>query len=279
MFCFFFLLIDFFLGLKFYCEALSNSRFASTKGVQQASWFCYNGISEATHKSYHYKYNPFIRWGQSVGVPNSLDKPLTQEDVTLYCSHRANKVQLSTIRGDLSALRDLHVKNGWYWPSPTTRKNEWPLLTRTLKGIQKVQGKQYRDGRKAIYLDTLKQMYRKVNFCNTYQRTLFTIMTLLFFGLLRVSELCNNVPIKIIRFKHCLFLPNFTNPEIIKIYLPITKSSQVAGESVIFGKTDRDLCPVTLLKELICHRMHAFNVNLNSNSPVFVNNNTTFGCT
>ena len=253
-------------------SAIRNSRFATLNQLLQADLFLQNGLAKRTRNTYNSKYNPFVRWAKSLGICNPLDRPLSEADVILYCTHRAQSVDITTIKGDLCALRSLHIENGWYWPDSKTRNKDWPLLSRVLRGIEKSKGPRLGDNRKAISLAMLRCFYANTNFNNFNNELELVIMLLLFFGLFRISELCNSAPETRITFNDIQFIPNPKSPIYIKICLKVSKSSQCQHVWVTIGSTNSDICPVLSLKRFMLRRAQCIESKNECvlNSPVFV---------
>lgn len=182
-----------------------------------------------------------------MNITHPLDRPLNQADLILYCTHRSQSVGISTIKGDLAAIRNWHVERGWDWPDSKNRKREWPMLDRVLRGIEIKQGPKTKDKRKPISLTMLQELVNQANFDNFNDRAIACIMILLFFGLFRISELCSDSPMKQLCFKDITFHPSVLQPQYVKFKLPCTKSSQIHGEEVVMGITENRLCPVNAI--------------------------------
>ena len=244
--------------------------------VSRAEALCQLGLNANTRATYFHKCAAYIRWGIARGISKPLAKPVTESDLILYIADRSRKVSLSTIEGDLSALRNYHLERNWKFPL-FDRQKQWPLLSRALEGIRRIQGEKPRDGRKPFTYVMFKQccfMLQKSTYDNLL---LLTVIAMAFFGLLRGGEVTSNEDDRLITLNDIRFFPSLNKANRVQISIRKSKSSQSAPVKVNIGATNGLYCPVHILKQYLQRRLNVqvYGIPLGS-QPAFIKANRAY---
>lgn len=189
------------------------------------SHYIHASTSQNTRKAYQNDIQHFRAWGAVL--------PTTPEKLLAYLHHYAGKLNPKTLKRRLIAIKSWHTFQGF--PDPTC----FPLLRKTLAGIQKIHGVPKRQA-KALSLETLEILVAHLNnqskFIAIRNNALLQIG---FFGAFRRSELAH------FRWEHISFIPN----KGIEILVPRSKTDQEGqGQICAIPYGDQTLCPVTALK-------------------------------
>ena len=184
--------------------------------------------------------------------------PATQDTLIFYATDRANRrVQWSTIRGHLAAIRSAHIDLGI-----DLDFTQFASLQRLLTGIKRFQGIQA-DSRLPITYDILCKMFQHLTPKTSLTFAIFrAAFSLAYFGILRVSEFAASIPVdetKLLRYSNITFSPNQTNPDLMQLHL-------LASKTDIFRKGITLPIPCVCKESQVCavHEM----INLFSIKPI-----------
>lgn len=154
----------------------------------------------------------------------------------------------STIKGYLSAVRHLHIAQGFGDPHIC----EMARLEQVLRGVKKVQSKGHRRDTRLPVTPELLLKLREVWNRNSGARDnimIWAAATLCFFGFMRAGELTVPSDSTFDESSHLAFqdiaVDSYSNPQMLKVRLKASKTDPFrVGVDVFVGRTGSLLCPV-----------------------------------
>ncbi|XP_068742958.1 uncharacterized protein [Montipora capricornis] len=146
--------------------------------------FLQDGLSIATQKSYNSAQRRFVNFCYQLGKIHASGSPCPAEEWTLclFATFLANSMRHSSIKVYLSAVRALHIEQGFGDPLTNCLR-----LQRVLRGIKRKQGESQRQ--RLPITDNLMLVIKRSLNLNTVDHCMFwAACTLAYFGFLRSSE-------------------------------------------------------------------------------------------
>ena len=174
--------------------------------------------------------------------------PATELLLLRFVAAQSSRVSGYTIQSYLSAIRFLHITNGF--DNPITSYDRLRLVIRALK---KAAGPKRQ--RAPITIAILLQIHKQMN-CSLYNDILFWAMTCIgFFGFLRVSEFTTDGEFDEkfdLSFSDLAFSRDLKS---LSINLKSSKTDPFRqGVQIIIGRTDGVLCPIQAMLRYIAAR-------------------------
>lgn len=244
---------------------MCNSQYSLDSLKKEAEQYVALSIAPSTKQTYNSgekQYINFIQLYRPSGLSETLF-PASEEVLIQFIVYLAKTIKYSSIKNYLSAVRHLHVRNGF-----ELDLKKFLRLQMVLKGIKRSQG----SGKKIrlpITIHHLQLFYYFLAIPSTANHDslmLWAAMTLAFFGFLRLGELtCNTKFSKDLHltYENISFFPNEHTPQYISVYIKASKTDPFrAGQSIIIGKTGLAVCPVTAMGKFL-------SVRRNSPGPLF----------
>ena len=228
-------------------EGQENS--SAQKGEREASWSLFY-IEEGQEGT----------WRSLLSGLSSILFPASEDVLVTFIVYLAKTIKHSSIKNYLSAVRHLHIRNGFELNFKTFFR-----LQLVLKGIKRSQGDRTKI-RLPITVHHLQLFYYLLAIPTTANHDslmLWAAMTLAFFGFLRLGELTCNVKYSKdvhLSSENVTFFPNQSAPQHIFVFIKTSKTDPFrTGQSITIGKTDLPVCPVVAMKKYL---------SVGNNSPV-----------
>lgn len=181
--------------------------------------------------------------------------PATQEQLILFSAELSQSVAYSSMRTYLSAVRHLHISEGYEDPLKGTLR-----LSMLLQGARRAKPVK-KDQRLPITPLILNKIYATLNqqpqrFDN---KLLWAACCVGFFGFLRSGEFTTKQGEQFDPNSHLsirdISLDSLANPQKVQIHLKRSKTDQWGhGFQVYLGRTDSHLCPVKALLTYVAAR-------------------------
>ena len=172
-------------------SAASSAHSTSTSGgidrltlEQQCQFLLAHGLADSTRRSYASGQRKFFNFCAQLGKlhPNGTPSPTDEWTLCLFATFLAGSVQHSSIKVYLSAVRSLHIEEGF--PDPLVNCLH---LQRVIRGIKRIQGSPEAQ-RLPITSDTLMIIFRSLDL-STFDHCMFwAACNLAFFGFLRSAK-------------------------------------------------------------------------------------------
>ena len=209
-------------------------------------WYWHSAYAQGTNASYKAKQR---KWFDFCERFDCQALPARECDVMAFVAWRARTVAPGTIKSDLSALRHLHVENGF---SKQWKLDEWDSLHRIMRGIKRIKGDSSRDNRLPVTVALLHRFHRHLLKPLSYDTlVVFVAMCTGTYGLLRSGEF-------VVSSKHTtpLLLRQITiNDDHMVIKLEQSKTDPFRkGVSLHIGANGSATCPVKLWKSMLLMR-------------------------
>ena len=176
-----------------------------------------------------------------------------------FCSHLADRLHHSSIKVYLSAIRSLHIDQGF--PDPLVNCLQ---LQRLLRGIKRHQGSSLPQ-RQPVTADLMRIIQRSLDAHNSEHIMLWAACCLGFFGFLRAGEFTVN----------CAFDPSIhltvqdlqdakANPSSLRVCIKSSKTDPFRqGCFIYLGRGQASLCPISAILTYL-HRLGP------SSGPLFI---------
>ena len=244
--------------------------------------YCLENAKEySTYKSYKSAQNQYLKW-----CANNNVKPIPVDPTALqfYMATRINKVKLSSISKDLSAIRDLSYQFG----IPIEWKN-FPQIKMLKKGFFKIFGKDEPDKRKPATFNILNIFYGVLDLNNYDDLMYFTWMVIMTTSMLRTSEGAaahkfvspngfDKASYSALWCKNLKIIRDENNPSIIKYMILILKGTKMdtykQGAETVIGHGIDPINPVKLMTIYLLKRKQLSQTNkkitITANAPLFV---------
>ena len=170
--------------------------------------------------------------------------PTSEQTLLRFCSHLADRLHHSSIKVYLSAVRSLHIDQGF--PDPLVNCLQ---LQRLLRGIKPHQGSSLPQ-RQPVTADLMRIIQRSLDAHNSEHIMLWAACCLGFFGFLRAGEFTVN----------CAFDPSIhltvqdlqvdaeVNPSSLRVRFKSSKTDPFRPGCVIYlGRGQAPLCPISAI--------------------------------
>ena len=219
---------------------------ASCSLDQKCQFYLSNGLAPSTRRVYRSAQRQFIDFSTLDGYVSSNGSLLPTSEQTLlrFCSHLADRLHHSSIKVYLSAIRSLHIDQGF--PDPLVNCLQ---LQRLLRGIKPHQGSSLPQ-RQPVTADLMRIIQRSLDAHNSEHIMLWAACCLGFFGFLRAGEFTVN----------CAFDPSIhltvqdlqvdaeVNPSSLRVRIKSSKTDPFRPGCVIYlGRGQAPLCPISAI--------------------------------
>ena len=147
-------------------------------------FFLAQGLAQSTRKSYASGQQRFIEFCRQAGKlhPDGSPCPVEEWTLCLFVSFLADSIQHASIKVYLSAIRSLHIEQGFPDPLPNCLR-----LQRVMRGIKRSQGSPV--AARLPITDSLMMVIRQSLNVTLHDHCMFwAACTLAYFGFLRSSE-------------------------------------------------------------------------------------------
>ena len=175
--------------------------------------------------------------------------PVDEITLVQYAAYLARSIKYSSIKSYLSAVRHLHIRNGY-----NLDFKKYPRLQLICKGITRAQGCSTRV-RLPITIHLLKLFFclLAIPYTSNYDSLMiWAAMTLAFFGFMHLGELTCNSKFSFethLSPSDVRFLPSLSQPDYMSIQVKISKTDPFRfGHTILIGKTNQLICPVKAMK-------------------------------
>ena len=197
-----------------------------------------SGISTNTARQYSTGQNHYIKFCKTL---NAFPFPASELLLLRFVASLDPKLRGSTVQNYLSAVRSLHIMNGF--PCPF---NEYERLKLVVKALKKSSGAPKK--RSPVTIGMLREICARLNLRDYNDVLLWAMMLSGFFGFLRVSEFTVTGTFSA---HHDLSLNDLSLSQDLSMgYLQI-KTSKCdpfrEGCRVVLGATDNAVCPILAL--------------------------------
>ena len=209
-----------------------------------------DSIADSTRRSYCTGQSAYLSFCHRF---NLTPLPAPEQQLILFTADMSQRLSFATIRTYLSAVRFLHVSNGY--GDPLTGKLQFDLL---LRGVRRNKPGS-KDKRLPVTPLILEKMYGVLNRDpSKYEnKLLWTACCLGFFGFLRLGEFTSqssqydpswhlSIP--------DIAVDSTTNPTMLQVSIKGSKTDQLRqGVNIIVGRTKSHICPVkSVLAYIAC---------------------------
>ena len=213
---------------------------------QKCQFYLSNGLAPSTRWVYRSARRQFFDFCTLEGYVSSNGSLLPTSEQTLlrFCSHLADRLHHSSIKVYLSAIRSLHIDQGF--PDPLVNCLQ---LQRLLRGIKCHQGSSLPQCQ-PVAADLMRIIQRSLDAHNSEYIMLWAACCLGFFGFLRAGEFTVN----------CAFDPSIhltvqdlqvdaeVNPSSLRVRIKSSKTDPFRQGSFIYlGCGQAPLCPISAI--------------------------------
>ena len=213
---------------------------------QKCQFYLSNGLAPSTRRVYRSAQRQFIDFCTSDGHVSSNGSLLPTSEQTLlrFCSHLADRLHHSSIKVYLSAIRSLHIDQGF--PDPLVNCLQ---LQRLLRGIKRHQGSSLPQ-RQPVTADLMRIIQHSLDAHNSEHIMLWAACCLGFFGFLRAGEFTVN----------CAFDPSIhltvqelqvdaeVHPSSLRVRIKSSKTDPFRqGCFIYLGRGQAPLCPISAI--------------------------------
>ena len=200
-------------------------------------------LAPSTKKTYGSGMRQFFTFCSQMYVNPQL--PNSEDILINFSIAMARSVQYITIKNYLSAVKNYHSSHGY-----DHHLSNFLRLRLILRGFKRSQGHQSKV-RRPITLQLLNLFYhQRRRTDNRDSLMLWAAMTLAFFGFLRIGELTRNStfdPNLHLMNRDITFKPR-NSPQYMLVRL---KVSFRQGQTIVIGKTNSPLCPISAMVALL----------------------------
>ena len=219
---------------------------------QSVQQFYAAGLAPSTKAVYKAGQQKFVKFCTEYNIKDVL--PVSQELLCYYVSYLGREgLAFSTIKGYLSALRNLQITYGFASPFDTPM----PKLDQILRGIKISRSKQGRLPRRKLpvtptILRQVRAIWSEALGKDFNQTLLWAVATVCFFGFLRAGEITLKANEQFDTTSHLSFedvaTDDRSNPTFIQLMLKTSKTDPFRnGANITIGATGDEICPVTAL--------------------------------
>lgn len=227
---------------------------------EKCQYFLTNSLATTTQKTYASAQQKFFSFCHNGGISPPL--PATEEVLCLFITQLSQSVQPQSIKVYLSAIRSLHISQGYQDPLSNR-----PLLQLVLRGIKRTQSPVLQE--RLPITDTLMHVIYKSLNLNEHDHTMFwAACTLAYFGFLRASEF--TVPnLNTFDAQLHLQLPDVSfdchdQPVCLRIHIKASKTDPFRqGCHIYIGRGTQHLCAVQAMAAYL-------NMRGNNAGPLFL---------
>ena len=213
---------------------------------QKCQVYLSNGLAPSTRRVYRSAQRQFIDFSTLDGYVSSNGSLLPTSEQTLlrFCSHLADRLHHSSIKVYLSAIRSLHIDQGF--PDPLVNCLQ---LQRLLRGIKRHQGSSLPQ-RQPVTADLMRIIQHSLDAHNSEHIMLWAACCLGFFGFLRAGEFTVN----------CAFDPSIhltvqdlqvdaeVNPSSLRVCIKSSKTDPFRqGCFIYLGRGQAPVCPISAI--------------------------------
>lgn len=205
-------------------------------------------FAESTKKTYQTHLRSYLAFCCEYNV---LPVPASDKTVSLYAAYLARRLKPSSVKQYLNIVRIMHLECGADNPCA----DSWYLKT-TLKGIEKAKGTDVQR-KEPISPETLMQIRSKLNKDDSSDCVFWAACLIMFFGLLRKSNLFGTDSEGFNKDKHITNDCMHVSPKEVIITCKWSKSNQSKDHVQMIrlsALTDHPLCPVTAITEMLQKR-------------------------
>lgn len=203
-----------------------------------------NGLAPSTRRSYVTAQRKFLQFCTDIGIMVPL--PATEHTLCLYASYLAQSLQPSSIKVYLSAIRSLHIDQGY--PDPIANRLQ---LHRLIRGIRRTQGHSTRQ-RLPITAPLLHTILSSLDLAMFDHTMFWAACSMAYFGFLRAAEF--TVP-NLAAFSPSihlqvqdLYFDNVQDPSCLRISIKTSKTDPFGhGCHIYIGRTQNALCPIAAI--------------------------------
>ena len=209
------------------------------------------GVAPSTRRTYQAGITQFRSFCSQYHLPFLPASSLT---LRYFCAHLSTRVKHSTIKLYLSALRLLHIENGF--PDPT----DDTLLQYVVKGVKRSQSTSTRP-RLPITLQLLRNLKQALHDSHSTttpdKRMLWAAFCTAFFGFLRASEFCTVTAHSFDSSRSLCRADLSLTPSLAQLVIKASKTDPFRRScTVTVGATHTSTCPVSALEKYLALANH-----------------------
>ena len=210
-----------------------------------------NSLAKSTQRTYSSGKKQFFNFCEKHSLINPNGSPLPADELTIlrFIGHLSKSCIASTIRVYLSAVRSLHIQEGFQ--DPLIRCLRIPLV---LKGLRRIKSSS-REPKMPITPLILYVIKGHLDLSKFEDSMLWAACGSAFYGFLRASEFTTSAEAlsmnKYMSIKD-LSIDDPSSPQVVFIKLRFSKTDQFGqGWVVNLARMDSDICPVAALMKYL----------------------------
>lgn len=211
-----------------------------------------NSLAPSTRRTYTSAQHKFIEFSHELGYSNPC--PALEKTLCLFVTHLAKSIQHQSIKVYLSAIRSLHIAEGF--PDPINGSHQ---LQKLIRGIKRTQGSKATRERLPVTNELLQVIHGSLNFAIADHAMFWAACTLAYFGFLRAAEFTvpnhNSFNPEIHLQVSDIAMDNRTKPSCMKVFIKASKTDPFRkGCHVYIGCGSQPLCAVTAMSAYLIQR-------------------------
>lgn len=202
-------------------------------------------MAASTRRAYASGQRKFIQFCHLIGKLHGSGSPCPADEWTLclFVTHLADSIQHSSIKVYLSAVRALHIEQGW--PDPLLNRLQ---LQRVLRGVKRTKGVSPRE-RLPITDNFMMIIFKSLNVRTPDHCMFWAACTLAYFGLLRASEFTVSSLSDFNEELHLqvrdIAVDSLTHPSCLRVCIKASKTDPFRkGSHLCIGRGSPPLCAV-----------------------------------
>ena len=210
-----------------------------------------NALAKSTQRTYSSGQKQFFNFCEKHSLLNPNGSPLPADELSIlrFIGHLSKSCIASTIRVYLSAVRSLHIQEGFQDPLTGCLR-----IRLVLKGLRRIKSSS-REPKMPITPLILHFIRGHLDLRKFEDSMLWAACCSAFYGFLRASEFTTSAEAlsmnKYMSIKD-LSIDNPSSPQVVFIKLSFSKTDQFGQGCVInLARTDSDICPVAALMKYL----------------------------
>lgn len=215
---------------------------------QQCKAYLNNSLAPSTRRTYSSVQQKFAQFCNIIGRSSPL--PADERTLCLFTAHLAKSIQSRSIKVYLSAIRSLHIENGF--ADPIAGCQQLQLL---IRGIKRMQG--HTTGQRLPITNQLLMVIRGALDFRQHDHVMFwAACTLAYFGFLRAAEFTVQNLKSFDKTTHLqvedLAFDDRAKPSCMELFIKASKTDPFRkGCKIYIGRGSQSLCAVSAMSSYL----------------------------